>query len=127
MFWRESGSRTLFKENGAGITTKSLFPAPCSLPLPRPFNAKGTQPFGFAVGQVVLEEAVHAAAARAAAQAGAQLGQVGLGAMRNHLHVAVFGVAYPAAQVEFTGFPIHLPPETNPLHAPFNQKMKDHR
>ena len=74
----------------------------------------------------MLDQAIHAAAARSAAQAGAQLGQVGLVAMRNHLYVALFGVAHPAAQVQLAGFAVYVPPEPNPLHAALNQEMKDH-
>jgi hypothetical protein len=74
----------------------------------------------------MFDQAVDAAAARAAAQAGAQLGKVGLVAMRNYLNVALFGVAHPAAQIEFAGLTVHVPPEPNPLHAASNQEMKDH-
>ena len=74
----------------------------------------------------MLDQAIDAAAARTAAQAGAQLGQVSLIAMGHHLHIAVLGIAHPAAQIQFTGFAVHIPPKANPLHATLNQKMKDH-
>ena len=94
-----------------------------SVSLPRTFNAKRLQPGGFALVHVVLNHAIHAAAARSAAQAGPQLGQVGHGALGHHLHLALFGVAHPAAQVQFAGLPLYVPPEANPLHSPLNQKM----
>ena len=59
---------------------------------------RNDQPLGFALIEKVLDEAIDAAAARAAAQAGAQLGQVGHVARRHHFHMAVLGVAHPAAQ-----------------------------
>jgi len=76
---------------------------------------------------MVLDEVIDAASARAATQAGAQLGQVGFVAVRHHFHVAVFGVAHPAAQVEFAGLAVYIPAEAHALHATLNQEMKDHK
>src|SRR5208282_3212597 len=75
----------------------------------------------------MFDQAVDATAARSAAQAGAQLGQVGLCAGRYHFHLALFGVAHPAAQVELAGLAVYIPPEAHPLHTALNQKMKNHR
>ena len=79
-----------------------------------------------ALVEVVLDEPVHAGAARTTPQAGAQLSQVGFSAMRHHLHMPLFGVAHPAAQIQLAGLPMHVPAEAHPLHPSLNQKMKNH-
>jgi hypothetical protein len=81
---------------------------------------------GFAFVEIVFDEAVDAAATGAAAQAGAQFGQVGFFAVGDHFHFAVFGVAHPAAQVEFAGFAVNEPAEAYSLHATLNEKVKNH-
>jgi len=68
----------------------------------------------------MLDETVYAASARPAPQAGAQFGQVGLLAMRHHLHFTVLGVAYPTAQIQFAGLAVYEPAKANPLHATLN-------
>ena len=68
----------------------------------------------------MLNEAVYAASARTSAKAGSQFGQVGLLAMRHYLHLAIFGVAHPAAQVEFAGLAVYEPAKANSLHATLN-------
>jgi len=74
----------------------------------------------------MLDEAVDAAAARAAAQAGAQLSQVGLAAVRHHFHVAVLGVAHPAAQVELAGFAMYEPAKSDTLYATLDEEVENH-
>src|ERR1700722_3624019 len=91
---------------------------------PRPFDTKRAQPAGLFFVEIVLDEAVDPAPSRAAAQASAQLIQVGLIAMRNHFHIAVFGIAHPSAQVKLAGFAMDKPAEAHTLHAALNQKMK---
>ncbi len=85
-----------------------------------------TSPSASLLVEMVLDEAIDAAAARAAAKAGAQLGQVIGLAGGNHFHVAVFGVAHPAAQVELAGLALHKPAEADALHAALNEEMKNH-
>jgi hypothetical protein len=75
---------------------------------------------------VVFEEAVDAAAAGAAAEALAQFVQVFCGAGGHDFDVAVFGVADPAAEVEFAGFAVNEPAEAYALYATLNEKMENH-
>ena len=74
----------------------------------------------------MLQDAVHAAAARATAQAPAQLIKVLRLAGGHHFHFAVFGVAHPAAQVEFAGLSVNKPAEAYALHAATNEEMNNH-
>ena len=74
----------------------------------------------------MLDDPVHAAAARAAAKAGAQLVQVLFVSGGDHFHVAILGIAYPSAQLKLTGLAIDEPAKPNPLHAPLNEEMKNH-
>ena len=75
----------------------------------------------------MFDQVIHAAAAGSAAQAGTQLGQVFSATRCDDFHVAVLGVAYPAAQVEFAGLAVHEPAKAYTLHTSSNQKMKNHR
>ncbi len=74
----------------------------------------------------MLDEAVDAGAARAAAEAGAELVQIAGIARRDNFHIAVLGVAHPAAQIEFAGLALHEPAKAHPLYAALNEKMEDH-
>ncbi len=78
-----------------------------------------------ALGEVMLDNAVDAAAARAASQARTQLAQVVGLAGGNHLHVAVFGVAHPAAQVQLRGLALHKPAKADPLHAALDEEVEN--
>jgi hypothetical protein len=75
----------------------------------------------------MFEEAVDAAASGAAAEALTQFVQVFGGAGGYDLDVTVFGVANPAAEVEFAGFAVNEPAEADTLYATLNEEMKDHR
>ena len=44
----------------------------------------------------------------------------------HNFDVAVFGVAHPAAQVEFAGFALDKPAKANTLHTALNEEMKNH-
>ena len=98
----------------------------CSRLLPRPFNPERAQSSGFAFIEKMLDQAIHAAAARAAAQAGAQLVQVGFVAVDYYLHIAIFGVAHPAAQIELAGLAMDIPAEAYALYAALNEEVKNH-
>jgi len=74
----------------------------------------------------MLDEAIDAAAARSTAQAGAQFGQIGLRAGDHDLHFALFGIAYPSAQVKLSGLTLHIPAEAYALHTALNEKVKNH-
>src|SRR5580698_5551127 len=74
----------------------------------------------------MLDDMIDAAAARAAAQAGAQLVQVGWLAGGDYFHVAVFGVAHPAAQLQLAGLTVNEPAKAYALHTSLYQKMKNH-
>jgi hypothetical protein len=74
----------------------------------------------------VLNQTVYATAARPATQTCTQLRKVGLVARRHNFHVAVFGIAHPSAQFQLARFAMHEPSETNSLHTPLNQEMKNH-
>jgi hypothetical protein len=75
---------------------------------------------------VVFEEAVDAAAAGATAETMAQFVQVFCGASGYDFNVAVFGVADPAAEVEFAGFAVNEPAEAHTLHATLNEEVENH-
>ena len=81
---------------------------------------------GFFVVEVVFDEAVNAAAARAAAEAVAEVGEVFDGAGGDDFDIAVFGVADPAAQVEFAGFAVYEPAKAYALYAALNEEVKNH-
>lgn len=94
--------------------------------LPGAFDLEGAEVFGFFVVEVVFDETIDAAAARAAAEALAELVEVFGGAGGDNFDVAVFGVADPAAQVEFAGFAVNEPAKADTLHASLNEKMENH-
>jgi hypothetical protein len=94
--------------------------------LPGAFYAERVEVGGFAVGEDVLDYAVDAAATRAAAEAGAEFIQVRLFAMDYHFHIAIFGVADPAAEVELAGFAVNVPAEAYTLYAAFDQEVENH-
>jgi hypothetical protein len=94
---------------------------------PGAFDAEGVEIGGFLLVEIMLDELVDAGAAWAAAEARAQFGQIFDGAASDNLDVAVFGVAYPAAQIEFAGFAVDKPAEPHSLYASANQKVKNHR
>ncbi len=90
------------------------------VPLPRPVNAERIQSGSLALVKIVLNHVIHAAAARPTSQAGPQFRQIFQRAGGHNFHVAFFGIAHPAPQIEFTRLPVHIPPEADPLHAPFD-------
>jgi hypothetical protein len=95
--------------------------------LPRALDAKRAQPRRFLIIKIVLYKAIHSAPSRSPAKACAQFRQV-VGTARGHnLHVAVLGIAYPAAQIQFAGLAMDKPSEPNALHSTLNQEMKNHR
>ncbi len=105
----------------------SLFRIPYSLSIsPCAIDLKGTEVFGFAFVQMVLDDAVDAGAARAAAEAGTKLIEVAGVARRHHFHVAVLGVAHPSAQVKLAGLALYKPAETDSLYTALNEEMKNH-
>jgi hypothetical protein len=75
----------------------------------------------------VFDYAVDTAATRAAAEAGAELVEVGLFAVDEDFHIAVFGVADPAAEVEFAGLAVNIPAEAYALYPALNEEVKNHR
>ncbi len=81
---------------------------------------------GFFVIEVVLDEAINAAAARATAEAVAEVREVFGRAGSYDFNIAVFGVAYPAAQVELAGFAVNERAEAYALHPALNEEMKNH-
>src|SRR6185312_3023916 len=94
--------------------------------LPGSFNTKRPEAGGFAVIQFVLDDGVHATAARSFAQGSGQIGQ-GVGLARSqYLHVPILGVAHPAVQLQRGRFAVNKPTESNALHAPFDQVVADH-
>ena len=76
---------------------------------------------------MLLDQAVHAGAARSATKAGAELIQIAGLTRRYNLQVAFLRVAHPAAQAELAGLALHEPAKTNPLNAALNEKMENHR
>ena len=108
---------------GCGRGSLTASPISRSLLSPCAFNAEGAEAGGFGVFKVALYDAVDAAAARAAVKAGAQFGQVFGGAKCDHFDLAVFGVPDPAAQIELTGFAMHIPAKTDALHTTLDEKM----
>jgi hypothetical protein len=90
---------------------------------PRAFDAKSIQVLALAFIEVVLDEAVNAAAAGAAPETLPQFGQV-FGAPRSyHYDVADLGVPHPAAEIEFTGLAMNEPAEAHALHTTLNEKV----
>ncbi len=81
---------------------------------------------GLTVFQHVFDEPVDTASAGPRVQALAQLAQVLWQTRRKHLHVAFFGIAYPAAKAQLVSLSLHKPAKANSLHAALNQEMKDH-
>src|SRR5437762_2930758 len=75
----------------------------------------------------MLDETIDAAAARPSAKAFAQFRQVFLAPRRHYFNVAVLSVAHPAAQFEFAGLAVNEPAKAHALHAPLDQKVKNHR
>lgn len=75
---------------------------------------------------MMFDDLVDAGATRAAAKAGTQFAEIILGTGGYDFDIAVFGVADPAAEVEFLGFTMHEPAEADPLHAPTNEEVKHH-
>lgn len=82
---------------------------------------------GFGVFEGVLDHAIYAAAARTAFEAGAQVREILDIAGRNHFHIAILGVAHPAAQFQLAGFALHEPAKTYALHSALNEKVENHR
>jgi hypothetical protein len=74
----------------------------------------------------VLDYAVDTAASWAAAEAGAELFEVGLFAVDYYFHIAIFGVAHPAAEVELAGFAVNVPAEAYTLYAALNEEVENH-
>ncbi len=106
-----------------------LFTVHCALltaVLPRAVDAEGAQGIGFLFLEKVFDDVIDAAAAGAASQAGAEFGEVAVVAGGNYFDVAVFGVADPAAQVEFAGLAVHEPAEADALNSALNEEMKNH-
>jgi hypothetical protein len=94
--------------------------------LPGAVDAERAQSFCLFVFENMLDQPVYAASARTTAEAGTQFGQVGFVAVSNHFHIAVLGVAHPAAQVKFAGLAVHIPAEAHALHAALNEEVKNH-
>jgi hypothetical protein len=74
----------------------------------------------------VLDYAVDTAATRATAEAGAEFAKVRLFAMDYDFHIAIFGVAHPAAQIELAGLAMDIPAEAYALYAALNEEVKNH-
>lgn len=103
----------------------SLFPR--SRFLPRSFDPKGAEIGGFPLIEVVLDKLIDTRPARTPAETGAKLGEILPGPGGHDLHIAVFGIAHPAAQIQFAGLAMNEPAKPNPLHASANEKMQHHR
>ncbi len=73
----------------------------------------------------MLDDSIHAAAARSAIEARPQLIQFLRLARCNDFHLAVLGVAHPAAQVKHTGLTLDEPAKANPLHTALYEKVKN--
>ena len=104
-----------------GARGSRLASLPCSI------NAERAEVVGFGFGKLMLDQAIHAGAARSAPQAGPQLGQILRRARSQHFDLAFFGITHPAAQVPLAGLPLHIPAEAHPLHATLNEKMNNPR
>jgi len=74
----------------------------------------------------MLDNVIHAAAARPPAQTGPQLGQVFCASSGNDLNFTLFSVADPSAQLKLAGLTLDEPAKANSLHATLNEKMKNH-
>src|SRR5579863_7716294 len=94
---------------------------------PCAFNAERREAGGLAFVEVMLDELIDPGAARATAKAGTEFAEILAGSGRHHLHVAVLGVAHPAAQIQFPGFAMHEPAEAHTLDTSANEEVKDHR
>jgi len=113
-------TKTCRLTHGQGARRLGISAVPCSLALPCSFDSEGIEVGGFAVVEVMLDEAVDATAARTAAQAGAEFGEVFGRAVGNDFHFAFFRVADPATQVEFAGLAVNEPAEAYALDATLN-------
>jgi len=87
---------------------------------------EGAEVLGFLFVQVVFDEAIDAAAARATAETFTKVGQIFSGAGRDDFDVAVFGVAHPAAEVELAGFAVNIPAESDALYPALNEEVENH-
>jgi hypothetical protein len=94
--------------------------SPCS------FNPERAEVFGFFLIEVVLKEAVDPGAARATAKAFAKLAEILRRSGGDDLHIAVFGIAHPAAQVELAGFAMDKPAKAYALYATLDKEMENH-
>jgi hypothetical protein len=95
--------------------------------LPRSLNAERAQVGGFSLVKVVLDKLVNAGSSGAAAQAGPQFVEVVYRTGGHDLNIAVLGIAYPAAQIEFTGLAMNEPAESHSLHTSANKEMQNHQ
>jgi hypothetical protein len=80
----------------------------------------------FRVGELALDNAVYAAAARATPETSAERSQIVGRAGGDHLDLALLGVADPSAQVELVGLAMNKPAKTYPLYPASNKKVKNH-
>jgi hypothetical protein len=87
---------------------------------------EGAEILCFFVVKVVFDETVDATAAGAAAEALTEIRQILGGAGGNYFNIAVFGVAHPAAEVEFAGFAVNEPAEAHALYAALNEEVENH-
>jgi hypothetical protein len=76
---------------------------------------------------MMLQDVIDAGATGAAAEAGPKFVEVVGRAGSEDFHVAIFGIADPAAEVEFAGFAVNKPPEADALHAAANEEVENHR
>jgi hypothetical protein len=74
----------------------------------------------------MLDEVIDAGAAWAAPQAAAEFVQVLGAAGGNHLDIAIFSVADPAAQLKLAGLTLYKPAKANSLNAATDKEVKDH-
>ena len=74
----------------------------------------------------MLDYAVDTATTRTSAKAGAEFVKVRLFAMDYDFHIAIFGVAHPAAEIELAGFAVNIPAEAYALYAALNEEVKNH-
>ena len=94
--------------------------------LPGAFDLEGAQVFAFFLVQMMFDDAIYTAAARAAAEALAQVGEIFGGAGGDYFNIAIFCISDPAAQVEFAGFAVDEPAEADSLYAALNEKVENH-